>query len=93
METLGYAVVTGAALEGIAYGYTDRRAFAVLAGAMGWGWPWGRGRERRIGSGKIWGWRIVMSVLAVFPLLPVEKGEDLRVMQVQSDLFAKRFVC
>ncbi|GAA5876187.1 hypothetical protein JCM16303_007050 [Sporobolomyces ruberrimus] len=86
LETLAYALLTVSALEGIAYGYTDRRAFAILALGMGWGWPGlsarGTGdkeklRERR---GLVWSWRLVMTALAMFPLLPVEKGENLAVI-------------
>jgi len=80
LETLAYAVLTILSLEGIAYGYTDRRAFAVLAIAMGWGWPRGGRQGKEMNRGLSWSWRIGMSILAVFPLLPVEKGEDLRVM-------------
>ncbi|GAA6064433.1 hypothetical protein JCM10212_006095, partial [Sporobolomyces blumeae] len=87
LETAGSAVSTLVALELVAYGYSDRRAFSVVALAMGWAWPRfggraGRGRarsksdERRI----VTGWRGAMTVLAVFPLLPVEKGENLRII-------------
>ncbi|GAA6022972.1 hypothetical protein JCM10207_007734 [Rhodosporidiobolus poonsookiae] len=79
---LGSAALVLAALFGIGFGYTDRRAFAVIALGMGWAWPtlmldaeW---KEQN--QGLRWGWTAAMSVLSVFPLLPVEKGEDLRVV-------------
>ncbi|GAA5896573.1 mannose-ethanolamine phosphotransferase MCD4 [Sporobolomyces salmoneus] len=92
LETLAYALVTISALEGIAYGYSDRRAFALLSFGMGWGWPklnLFRGptskrtkQERLI----VWSWRVAMTVLGVFPLLPVEKGEDLRIISAGAAL-------
>ncbi|GAA6007215.1 hypothetical protein JCM11491_003047 [Sporobolomyces phaffii] len=85
VQTTAYALLTLLTLEAIAYGYTDRRAFAVLAIAMGWGWPTFGARRAEPGRlegkrGSLWAWRTAMTVLAVFPLLPVEKGEDLRVI-------------
>ncbi|GAA5985917.1 hypothetical protein JCM11641_004827 [Rhodosporidiobolus odoratus] len=64
-----------------AYGYADRRAFAAIALGMGWGRPLVPEREWKArGRHLLWSWRISMTALAVFPLLPVEKGEDLRVV-------------
>ncbi|GAA5922242.1 mannose-ethanolamine phosphotransferase MCD4 [Sporobolomyces koalae] len=85
-ETIAYALLTLLALEGIAYGYSDRRALAVLAVGMGWGWP-RVGRVAKLRSTSLlWSWRTVMSLLAVFPLLPVEKGEDLRLISAGAFL-------
>lgn len=68
-------------LETMAYGYTSRRAFALIALAMGFIWPLTLdGRWRKENGGLVRGWVAAMGVLAVFPVLPVEKGEDLRVV-------------
>ncbi|GAA5887546.1 hypothetical protein JCM5296_002613 [Sporobolomyces johnsonii] len=83
-RTALYVVLTLSAVEVMAYGYTDRRMFALVALGMGWAWPMFGQKE---GQGEIkrnylMVWRVSMTVLAVFPLLPVEKGEDLRVISV-----------
>ncbi|GAA5965459.1 hypothetical protein JCM21900_006306 [Sporobolomyces salmonicolor] len=85
-RTALYVLVTLAAVEAMAYGYTDRRIFAIVALGMGWAWPmfgWKKG-QGEIKMNYLMLWRVSMTVLAVFPLLPVEKGEDLRVISVGS---------
>ncbi|BGP21861.1 phosphatidylinositol glycan, class N [Rhodotorula toruloides] len=68
-------------LETMAYGYTSRRAFALIALAMGFVWPLTLdARWRSNNKVLVKGWMAVIGVLAVFPVLPVEKGEDLRVV-------------
>ncbi|GAA5853534.1 hypothetical protein JCM8547_002496 [Rhodosporidiobolus lusitaniae] len=74
----------------LAYGYTSRSSFAFIAFSMGLGWPSnatlavaesGKGKEQDKKLGKvIWVWIVSMAALSVFPCLPVEKGEDLRVV-------------
>lgn len=67
-----------------AYGYTDRRAFALVAAGMGVVWPllllpneFKQANRKAVAT-----WCVVMAVLAVFPLLPVEKGENLCIVSV-----------
>ncbi|BGP29066.1 Glycosyl phosphatidyl inositol anchor synthesis [Rhodotorula toruloides] len=68
-------------LETMAYGYTSRRAFALIALAMGFIWPLALDARWRSENGSlVKGWLAAMGVLAIFPVLPVEKGEDLRVV-------------
>ncbi|BGP04992.1 Glycosyl phosphatidyl inositol anchor synthesis [Rhodotorula toruloides] len=77
-------------LETMAYGYTSRRAFALIALAMGFIWPLTLdGRWRKENGGLVRGWVAAMGVLAVFPVLPVEKGEDLRVVSAGAALICK----
>lgn len=79
-----YGAVTLVAIEAMAHGYTDRIAFAAIALGMGLVWPavmldaaW-KAQNRRL----LIAWASSMVTLAVFPILPVEKGEELRVVCV-----------
>ncbi|BGP12964.1 hypothetical protein JCM10213_006603 [Rhodosporidiobolus nylandii] len=75
------AVATLAALHLMAHGYTDRRAFAVIAAGMACGWPLTLGSAWREKNARLLAaWAGTMGTLAVFPLLPVEKGEELRIV-------------
>lgn len=68
-------------LERMAYGYTSRRAFALIALAMGLVWPFTLdARWRSENRALVRSWTAALGVLAIFPVLPVEKGEDLRVV-------------
>ncbi|KAJ8296754.1 GPI ethanolamine phosphate transferase 1 [Rhodotorula toruloides] len=74
-------------LETMAYGYTSRRAFALIALAMGFIWPLTLDAQWAKENGALArGWMAAMGVLAVFPVLPVEKGEDLRVVSAGAAL-------
>ncbi|GAA6035289.1 hypothetical protein JCM8097_008800 [Rhodosporidiobolus ruineniae] len=72
-------VPTLAALLYTALGYTNRRFFAAIAFAMGWAWPMLGFEAAYLGPqrGRFALFSAAMSALAVFPVLPVEKGEDL----------------
>ncbi|GJN91719.1 hypothetical protein Rhopal_004742-T1 [Rhodotorula paludigena] len=85
-KSILYGTVTLVAIEAMAYGYTDRVAFAAIALSMGLVWPavmldraW-KAQNRRLSIA----WAASMSILAVFPILPVEKGEELRVVSPSS---------
>ncbi|GAA5979983.1 hypothetical protein JCM10908_001489 [Rhodotorula pacifica] len=67
------------AIEAMAYGYSDRRAFTAIAYGMGMVWPAVMLESRfKVEQEKLLQvWQAVMAVLGVFPLLPVEKGESL----------------
>ncbi|GAA5866720.1 hypothetical protein JCM3774_001969 [Rhodotorula dairenensis] len=73
------AVIAILAVEAMAYGYSDRRAFTVIAYGMGMIWPAAMLEPRfKVEQEKLLQvWQAVMAVLGVFPLLPVEKGESL----------------
>lgn len=72
-------------LLAMAYGYADRCAFALIAVGMAAVWPATMlGTNARTQRGQLLAqWAASMASLAVFPLLPVEKGEELRVVCVQ----------
>lgn len=76
------AIVTVLAIEAMAYGYCDRRAFTALAYGMGMIWPAVMLEPQfKVEQEKLLQvWRAAMAVLGVFPLLPVEKGESLITM-------------
>jgi phosphatidylinositol glycan class N len=81
-KTALYAALTLLSLFATAFGYTDRRAFAVIAFGMGWLWPalMLEGGWKSANGKLLWVWKGAMTALAVFPLLPVEKGENLWVV-------------
>lgn len=78
------SVLVLVAIEAMAYGYSDRRAFAAIAYGMGMSWPTlmlptsFKVKEEKL----LQVWRAVMALVGVFPLLPVEKGESLLTMYV-----------
>ncbi|GAA5962065.1 hypothetical protein JCM3765_005508 [Sporobolomyces pararoseus] len=89
LNTLIYGIFTILALECLASGYSNRKFFSLVSISMGWLWPFpspplesytfSNSNDR----GKLlWSWRISMSLLSIFPLLPVEKGENLKLISV-----------
>ena len=79
-------------LLALAYGYSDRRAFALIALGMGAVWPVSMlAPGVRAARGTLLSrWAAAMAALAVFPLLPVEKGENLSVVCVPSRILPWR---
>lgn len=65
-------------------GYSYRPVFSAIILGMGIIWPlMGMESEFRKGNkGLIAAWSAACAVLAIFPALPVEKGESLPVMYV-----------
>ncbi|GAA5897536.1 hypothetical protein JCM8208_003298 [Rhodotorula glutinis] len=72
----------------MASGYSDRRAFALIALAMGALWPLVMlAPGARATRGPLLSkWAATMAALAVFPMLPVEKGENLSVVSSGAGL-------
>ncbi|GAA5934260.1 hypothetical protein JCM3775_006952 [Rhodotorula graminis] len=72
----------------MAYGYSDRRAFALIALGMGAMWPLAMlAPGVRATRGPVLSrWAAAMTALAVFPMLPVEKGENLSVVSSGAGL-------
>lgn len=70
------------ALQLLVRGYQRREVFAGLMVLIGVGWPvLGMDRSFIQANGKlVVGWVAACGVLGVFPVLPVEKGENLAVM-------------
>ncbi|BGP44907.1 Glycosyl phosphatidyl inositol anchor synthesis [Rhodotorula kratochvilovae] len=86
----GSAAAVFLSLLAIAYGYTDRRVFALVALGMGLVWPaamldpaW-----RARNGGVLMQWTASVSALGMFALLPTEKAENLRVVGVGAALLA-----
>lgn len=81
-KVLGGIVVVVAALQTMVWGYSVRQVFAALLLGMGIVWPtvvmesaFLRREKKLVGA-----WGTSCAILAVFPLLPVEKGESIAVM-------------
>ncbi|GAA6047864.1 hypothetical protein JCM3770_004680 [Rhodotorula araucariae] len=77
-------------LLAMAYGYTDRRVFALMALGMALVWPatmldsaW-----RARNSALLAQWTVTLSALAVFTLLPTEKAEDLATVTTGAALLS-----
>lgn len=64
------------------WGYAHRQVFSVLLLAMGAVWPvcYIDRAIVRANSGTVVAWTSSCITLAVFPLLPVEKGESIVIM-------------
>lgn len=81
-KVLGGIVVVVEALQTMVWGYSVRQVFAVLLLGMGIVWPvvgmdgaFLRREKKLVGA-----WGASCATLAVFPLLPVEKGESIATM-------------
>lgn len=81
-KLLGGLLAVLGALQAMVFGYSVRQVFAALLLGMGVAWPLlGMGRSFAEKHWKLVGaWTASCIVLAVFPLLPVEKGESIITM-------------
>lgn len=79
---LGGLLAVVGSLQTMVWGYSVRQVFAVLLLGMGVGWPvLGMKRAFVEREWKLVGsWTVSCVILAVFPLLPVEKGESIITM-------------
>lgn len=81
-KILASTVVVVSALQTMVWGYSVRQVFAALLLGMGIAWPiigmenaFVRREKKLVGA-----WGASCAILAIFPLLPVEKGESIAVM-------------
>lgn len=79
-----YAVLVGTTLLFMVQGYSYRPVFSAIILGMGIIWPLlgMEGAFREESKGLVAAWSGACGVLAIFPALPVEKGESLPVMYV-----------